>query len=118
MNIDDLSTIIPISESASCDECQKENFRGWTNSNSLERKLNKVSKIKPLENKGYEVYSKGDENEFSFEATAALSYYPYNGCSVYQCNTCSGVIFIYLETAGHGARYQARWIPKSVRLEA
>ncbi len=117
MNIDSLREIIPLEESDYCEECHKENLRGWTNSNRLETKLPKLGKIESLKNKGYEAYKKGEENRFSSEATAALSYYPYNGSSVYQCISCKGVILIYLETGGHGARYQARWIRSSISLK-
>lgn len=117
MNIGRLKEIIPLNESDYCEECHKENLRGWTNSNRLEAKLPKLGKIESLQNKGYETYKKGGENRFAPEATAALSYYPYNGSSVYQCISCKGVILIYLETGGHAARYQARWIPSSISLK-
>lgn len=99
-------------------ECQKEKLKGWTNSNGLEEKLIKLAEVEPFKSKGYETYNKGGEKPSSIDATAALSYYPYNGSSVYQCGTCQCIILIYLETAGHGARYQARWIPSYIRLES
>ncbi|MCA6062967.1 hypothetical protein [Thalassolituus marinus] len=117
MNIDSLREIIPLNESDYCEECHKENLRGWTNSNELETKLPKIAEIESLNSNGFEIYKKGVENPFSFEATAALSYYPYNGSSVYQCSSCKGIILICLETGGHSARHQARWIPSSIRLE-
>lgn len=110
MNIEDLLKTIPTTESNFCNECHKETLKGWTNSNSLERKLSKISVIEPQQNFGYETYAAGEENPFSSEATVALSYYPYNGSTAYQCGSCNGVILIYLETGGHAARYQARWV--------
>jgi hypothetical protein len=117
MNIDSLREIIPLNEPDYCEVCHKENLRGWTNSNELETKLPKLAEIESLQSNGYETYKKGGENPFSFEATAALSYYPYNGSSVYPCGYCKGIILVYLEIGGHWARYQARWIPSSIRLE-
>ncbi|WP_157771112.1 hypothetical protein [Shewanella algae] len=116
MNIDDLLNVVAEQESNSCSECGKESKLHLTNSDGLENKLHFMGKIEPMTFLGYQTYSKNGSNPFSDMAPVSLSHYPYNGSDVYRCDSCMAIFFIYLETGGHAARYQARWIRRDLNF--
>ena len=116
MNIKDLLEIVVKNNSQSCSVCCKESKRGLTNSDGLENSLQNLGKIESLNNYGYDAYQENEENPFSESATVSLSHYPYNDGTVFQCKACSATFIIYLETGGHAARYQARWIQHDLKF--
>lgn len=116
MNLFNLRQIIQENKSKSCATCNKESKRRLTNSEGLEKSLRKLGDIQVSENKGYELYTVNGSNPFSESAPVSLSHYPYNDSSVYQCHDCLAIFIIYLETGGHAARYQARWVRDEIQF--
>ncbi|TCI01325.1 hypothetical protein EZV61_18205 [Corallincola luteus] len=116
MNKDQLCRMLEHDQGLSCSVCKKESKKHWTNSDGLENDLTKVGDVEPEDSRGYDEYKERGSNPFSETAPLSLSYYPYNCSSVYKCGSCHAVILIYLETGGHGARYQARWAQSGLEI--
>ena len=118
MNLEHLKLIADVTLSTTCTHCTKENKLRWSKTDGIETILTKVGKLEGYNNKGYEPFTDNNSNPFSENAPICASYYPYNGSEIYQCPYCDAVFAIYLETAGHGARYQARWIRSCLQFLA